>query len=263
VAVDPSGNTYVTDAGNHTIRKITAAGVVTTIAGLAGTSGSADGTGAAARFFLPRGIATDSAGTLYVTDSYNRTIRKVTPAGVVTTLAGLAGNPGVSDGAGPLARFSSPSGIAVDTAGNLYVADGATIRGGGGVGRGEQRAGDAHSVRDPDARCRPESQYSDRVTTLDAVLERIVAVAQPDRVILFGSAARGTADPHSDLDLLVIKRGVVSRRRLARTIYRALVGIRASVDVLVMTPEDVESLKDGVGTIVGPAIREGLEVYAA
>lgn len=101
------------------------------------------------------------------------------------------------------------------------------------------------------------------MTTLEAALERIVAVAKPDRVILFGSAARGTAGSHSDLDFLVIKRGVASRRRLAQAIYRALVGVRASVDVVVVTPEDVESLKDGVGTIVGPAMREGREVYAA
>ena len=106
-------------------------------------------------------------------------------------------------------------------------------------------------------------QYSHRMTTLEAALERIVAVAKPDRVILFGSAARGTAGPHSDLDFLVIKRGVTSRRRLAQSIYRALIGIRASVDVVVVTPEDVESLKDGFGTIVGPAMREGREVYAA
>ncbi|MFM7412426.1 MAG: nucleotidyltransferase domain-containing protein [Planctomycetota bacterium] len=110
---------------------------------------------------------------------------------------------------------------------------------------------------------RQRSRYSDGMTTLDAALERIVAVAQPDRVILFGSAARGTAGPQSDLDFLVIKRSVTSRRQLAQTIYRALVGIRASVDVVVVTPDDVESLRDGVGTIVGPAMREGREVYAA
>jgi uncharacterized protein len=109
----------------------------------------------------------------------------------------------------------------------------------------------------------PDWLYSDPMTTIEVALERIVAVAKPDRVILFGSAARGVTGPHSDLDFLVIKRGVTSRRRLAQSIYRALVGIRASVDVVVVTPEDVESLKDGVGTIVGPAIREGREVYAA
>ena len=101
------------------------------------------------------------------------------------------------------------------------------------------------------------------MTTLEAVLERIVTVAKPDRVILFGSAARGTAGPHSDLDFLVIKQGIPSRRQLAQTIYRALVGIRASVDVVVVTPEDVDALKDGFGTIVGPAMREGREVYVA
>ena len=101
------------------------------------------------------------------------------------------------------------------------------------------------------------------MTTLDAALERIIAVAQPDRVILFGSAARGTAGPHSDLDFLVIKHGIASRRQVAQAIYRALVGIPASIDVVVVTPEDVETLKDGVATIIGPAMREGREVYAA
>ena len=74
------------------------------------------------------------------------------------------------------------------------------------------------------------------MTPLDAAIERIVAVAKPDRVILFGSAARGTADPQSDLDLLVIKGGIASRRHLAQAIYRALVGIPASIDVIVVTP---------------------------
>jgi predicted nucleotidyltransferase len=105
-------------------------------------------------------------------------------------------------------------------------------------------------------------RYSDGMTPLEAALERIVAVAKPDRVILFGSAARGTAGAQSDLDFLVIKGGIASRRHLAQAIYRALVGIRASIDVVVMTPEDVEALKDGVATIVGPALREGREVYA-
>lgn len=101
------------------------------------------------------------------------------------------------------------------------------------------------------------------MTPLEAALERIVAVAKPDRVILFGSAARATPGPHSDLDFLVIKRDITSRRRLAQTIYRALVGIPASIDIVVVTPEDVEALKDGVATIVGPSMREGREVYAA
>jgi hypothetical protein len=123
VAVDSAGNVYVADTYNHTIRKVTPAGVVTTLAGLARSIGSADGTGSAARFFYPYGVAVDSGGNVYVADSYNNTIRKVTPAGVVTTLAGLAGSPGSADGTGSAARFTHPFGVAVDSAGNFYVAD--------------------------------------------------------------------------------------------------------------------------------------------
>jgi hypothetical protein len=123
VAADSAGNLYVADSWNHTIRKVTPGGVVTTLAGLAGTSGSADGTGSAARFNWPYGVAVDSAADLFVADCYNHTIRKVTPDGVVTTLAGLAGSPGSADGTGSAARFTLPQGVAVDSAGNVYVAD--------------------------------------------------------------------------------------------------------------------------------------------
>ncbi len=123
VAVDSAGNVYVADNGNHTIRKVSAAGVVTTLAGLAGSGGSADGTGSAARFSLPNGVAVDSAGNVYVADFNNHTIRKVTPAGVVTTLAGRAGSFGSADGTGGAARFIFPTDVAVDSAGNVYVAD--------------------------------------------------------------------------------------------------------------------------------------------
>ena len=123
VAVDSAGNVYVADSNNHTIRKITAAGVVTTLAGLAGSYGSADGTGSGARFYYPDGVAVDSAGNVYVADTSNYTIRKITPAGAVSTLAGLAGYYGSDDGAGWGARFSAPEGVAVDSAGNVYVAD--------------------------------------------------------------------------------------------------------------------------------------------
>jgi sugar lactone lactonase YvrE len=130
LAVDTNGNVYVTDSVNNTIRKVTPAGVVTTLAGLAGSSGTNDGTGSAARFNYPRGVAVDSAGNLYVADRDNDTIRKVTPAGLVTTLAGLAGNAGSADGTNSTARFANPVGMAVDSAGNLYLADHAnsTIR---------------------------------------------------------------------------------------------------------------------------------------
>jgi hypothetical protein len=122
-AVDGAGNVYVADMCNDTIRKVTPGGVVTTLAGLAGSDGSADGTGSDARFYYPRGVAVDSAGNVYVADNYNDTIRKVTPGGVVTTLAGLAGSGGSADGTGSDARFFYPYGVAVDSAGNVYVTD--------------------------------------------------------------------------------------------------------------------------------------------
>ena len=123
VAVDSTGNIYVADTSNQTIRKISAAGVVTTLAGTAGTSGSADGTGSAARFKNPRGVAVDASGNVYVADSNNETIRKISAAGAVTTLAGTAGRTGSTDGTGSAARFSNPYGVAVDGSGNVYVAD--------------------------------------------------------------------------------------------------------------------------------------------
>src|SRR6266550_7463433 len=122
IAADSAGNIYVTDFSN-TIRKITPAGVVTTLAGTPGVYGSADGTGSAAQFWQPWGIAVDGAGIVYVADQGNSTIRKITPAGVVTTIAGAAGVFGSADGNGSAARFNAPGGIAVDSAGNLYVAD--------------------------------------------------------------------------------------------------------------------------------------------
>ncbi|MEO6924108.1 MAG: hypothetical protein ABI142_09800, partial [Bryocella sp.] len=91
LAVDAVGSVYVADTYNSTIRKITSDGVVTTLAGTAGSIGSTDGTGSAARFDLPGGVALDSNGNVYVADTYNSTIRKITPAGVTTTFAGLAG----------------------------------------------------------------------------------------------------------------------------------------------------------------------------
>ncbi len=178
VAVDSTGNVYVADSGNHEIRKITPAGVVSTLAGAAGHIGSANGTGSAARFSNPTGVAVDCAGNVYVADSGNSEIRKITPAGVVTTLAGAAGREATptARGAPPAsiipmawrwtargtstwltmatrrsarsrppawsppwpappckqapptargvaARFCDPSGVAVDSAGNIYVAD--------------------------------------------------------------------------------------------------------------------------------------------
>jgi len=123
VAVDGAGDLYVADSYNNTIRKVTPGGVVTTVAGSAGNSGSANGTGAAARFNRPQGVAVDDDGNVYVADTDNHTIRKVTTAGVVTTLAGSAGASGSTNGAGSAARFYRPNGVAVDADGNVYVAD--------------------------------------------------------------------------------------------------------------------------------------------
>jgi len=126
IAVDSVGNVYVANEDNCTIGKITPAGVVSTLAGLAGTPGIVDGTGSDARFSILRGAAIDSSGNMYVADSF--TVRKITPAGVVSILAGKAGIPGVVNDVGSKARFSVPYGVAVDSGGNVYVADMYTIR---------------------------------------------------------------------------------------------------------------------------------------
>ena len=123
IAIDSDGNLFVADSGNNTIRKITPAGVTSTLAGTAGVVGSADGTGAAAQFNTPTGVAVDASGVLYIADEGNDTIRKISPSGVVTTLAGLAGAKGGTDGTGAGARFDRPAGLTIDSAGNVFVAD--------------------------------------------------------------------------------------------------------------------------------------------
>jgi sugar lactone lactonase YvrE len=122
-ATDSAGNMYIADTANNTIRRITPAGVVTTLAGTAGVTGSGDGTGPAAQFNSPQAIVLDAANNIYVADTGNNTIRVITQAGVVTTLAGTAGVAGVTDGTGLAAQFNSPEGLTVDASGNLYVAD--------------------------------------------------------------------------------------------------------------------------------------------
>jgi sugar lactone lactonase YvrE len=123
VAVDPDGNVFVADSGNNTIRRITPAGVVTTFAGVAGVPSTNDGSGSNALFNQPRSVAVDTNGNILVADTDNHTIRKITPAGMVTTLAGMAGVTGSRNATGTNAQFSFPGGVAVDAAGNVYVAD--------------------------------------------------------------------------------------------------------------------------------------------
>ena len=132
IAIDSSGNLYVTDGGNNTVREITSSGMVITLAGSAGTSGSSDGFGSAARFNFKSsdmfdcnlaGVAVDSTGTIFVADTFNHTIRKISPSGSVTTWVGTAGNAGFSDGNGSAARFNHPNGIAIDRDDNVFVAD--------------------------------------------------------------------------------------------------------------------------------------------
>jgi len=160
IALDSAGNLYVADSARHTVRRLAPAGtdwVVTTIAGLAGIQGSSDGTNSKARFYKPTFIAVDQRSNLYVSDTGNETVRKITPVGtnwVVSTLAGSVGtsasrdgmngaawfddpngiavdstvggsatNSGAADGTGADARFYTPLGVAVNPAGDVYVAD--------------------------------------------------------------------------------------------------------------------------------------------
>ena len=121
VVTDSFGNVFVADQGNNVIRKITPGGIVSTFAGSV-IAGNSDGLGAAASFNGPFALAIDATNTLYVSDRQNLTIRKITPAGLVSTFAG-SGVSGTVDGLGSLASFVGPNGIAVDGTGNVFLAD--------------------------------------------------------------------------------------------------------------------------------------------
>ena len=124
LSVDIAGNIYVADTNNHKIRKITTTGIVTTLAG--SSNGFANGTSSVAKFDSPKGIALDLLGNVYVADTNNHKIRKISTAGLVSTFAGSIN--GSTNGTGAAAQFSYPTGITVDSSGNLYVADNATNR---------------------------------------------------------------------------------------------------------------------------------------
>src|SRR3989304_1361407 len=121
IALDKEGNIYVADADNFRIRKITSDGTITTIAG-SGMRGYKDGERKTAQFMYPTGVAIDSFGNVYVCDSQNNRIRRITPEGVVSTVAGM-GIPGFADGTGYNVQFRFPTGVGVDKNGNIYVAD--------------------------------------------------------------------------------------------------------------------------------------------
>ncbi|MFI5160144.1 MAG: putative Ig domain-containing protein [Sphingobacteriales bacterium] len=122
IVYDPVNNVlYITNSGNHDIIKMTTAGVYSVFAGT-GVTGSADGTGTAASFNTPNGIAIDASGNVFVADQNNQEIREITPAGVVTTFAGST-TAGSADGTGTAATFNTPSGLDLDISGNIYVTD--------------------------------------------------------------------------------------------------------------------------------------------
>jgi len=123
IALDGSNNIYVADSSNHVIRRISPSGDMITFAGCPGMLGTADGIGSAARFHTPKGVAVDNGGNVYVADSQNCTIRKITQAGQVTTIAGSPGVSGSTDGDNSNALFGHVQGVAVDECNNVYVSD--------------------------------------------------------------------------------------------------------------------------------------------
>jgi len=123
IAVGSTGDIYIADMGNNTIRRISSSGAVITLAGMAGKAGEIDSDGSNARFTAPSGVSVDNDGNVYVAEFAINTIRKISPDGSVSLLAGSPGNPGWKDAKGDNAHFRNPWSVAVDRSGNVFVAD--------------------------------------------------------------------------------------------------------------------------------------------
>ncbi len=229
VCADNQGNLYVADFLNHRIRKISSDGTVSTVAGT-GTDGFMDGPDTVAQFNYPRGIGVDGSGNLYVGDSWNHRIRKITPDGTVSTLAGGGGNIGVGsvgdyvDGGSLVARFYTPAGINLDQQGNIYVADAfnhrirkvlpsglvSTVAGSGATGQGN--GGFLDSTVDVALLNTPTEVFIDGAGNIyigDTFNNRVRKLDGNDRIsTLSGNATAGFTDGEDTLAALDYPRGI-------------------------------------------------------
>jgi sugar lactone lactonase YvrE len=191
IAVDQAGNVFVADYTNHVIRKISAAGVVSTVAGRAGAVGSVDGTGADARFFYPSGIAADLNGNLYVADSHAGIVRRISPSGVVTTIAGLANQLGNVDGRGSDARFYALHALALDQQGKVLLTDYASLPGSSSTSGYYEPPGPSGTVRRIDV-AGNVSTIAGRATEAEGSIDGAANVARFKDASGIAVGARGT-----------------------------------------------------------------------
>ncbi len=274
VAVDGVGNVYVADQDNHRIRKVTSSGVVSTIAGN-GYSGYADGMGSAAQFYSPTGIAVDSEGNVYVADQGNHRIRKITPLGIVSTLAG-SGKPSYSDGVGIAAQFNAPFGVAVDGGGNLFVTDQnnqrirkisplgvvSTLAGNGGTGYADG-AGATARFANPSGIA---VDWSGNVYIADQLNSRIRKINSSGMVSTFaGNGNRGYTDGMGGVAQFSLPSGVVVD--WTDNVYIADQGnhlIRKIAPTGMVSTlagsKNIPSYADGIGTTAGFSYPTGIAV---